>query len=73
MNIMVTTSALGFVAMIAATWMFGIWGTAIVVTIVWVTTKAWMAAYIYAAEGIDLTPTSMLIAIARRRVAWMST
>ncbi|MBT1513070.1 oligosaccharide flippase family protein [Bradyrhizobium sp. SRL28] len=73
MNIMVTTSALGVVAMIAATWMFGIWGTAIVVTIVWVATKAWMAAYLYAAEGIDLTPTTMLIAIARRRPAWMST
>lgn len=73
MNIMITTSVLGFIAMVAATWMFGIWGTAIVVAITWVATKAWMAAYIYAAEGIDLTPTTMLLALAKRRATRMST
>ncbi|WP_065752149.1 oligosaccharide flippase family protein [Bradyrhizobium paxllaeri] len=73
MNIMVTTSAVGVVAMVGATWIFGIWGTAIVVSIVWVATKAWMAAYLYAAEGIDLTPTTTLLSIARRRATRMST
>lgn len=73
MNIMITTSILGFVAMVAATWFFGIWGTAIVVAITWVATKAWMAAYLYNAEGIDLTPTTMLLALAKRRATRMST
>ncbi|MBR1246039.1 oligosaccharide flippase family protein [Bradyrhizobium sp. AUGA SZCCT0169] len=66
MNIMVTTSVLGVAAMIGATWMFGIWGTAVVLVVVWVANRAWMAAHIYAAEGIDLTPTTMLITIGRR-------
>ncbi|MBR1269810.1 lipopolysaccharide biosynthesis protein [Bradyrhizobium sp. AUGA SZCCT0222] len=66
MNIMVTTSVLGVAAMVGATWMFGIWGTAVVLVVVWVANRAWMAAHIYAAEGIDLTPTTMLITIGRR-------
>jgi O-antigen/teichoic acid export membrane protein len=66
MYIMIIPSVLGIVAMVGATWKFGIWGTAVVVVIVWVATKAWMAAYIYAAEGIDFTATTMLLTIARR-------
>jgi O-antigen/teichoic acid export membrane protein len=65
MYIMTITSVLGIVAMVGATWKFGIWGTAAVVVIVWVVTKAWMAAYIRAAEGIDFTATTMLLTIAR--------
>lgn len=66
MYIMVITSVLGMVAIVGATWKFGIWGTAVVAASVNVTAKAWMAAHIYAAEGIDLTATTMLCATARR-------
>ncbi|WP_249147637.1 lipopolysaccharide biosynthesis protein [Bradyrhizobium sp. AUGA SZCCT0177] len=66
MKIMVITSVLGIAAMVSATWMFGIWGTAVVVVGVWIANRAWLAAYIYAAEGIDLTATTMLCTIARR-------
>jgi O-antigen/teichoic acid export membrane protein len=66
MYIMTITSVLGIVAMVGATWKFGIWGTAAVVVIVSVVTKAWMAAYIRVAEGIDFTATTMLLTIARR-------
>lgn len=65
MNIMVIISALGIVAMVGATWKFGIWGTAVVVASVNVATRAWMAAHIYAADGIDLTATTMLRVIIR--------
>jgi len=68
MIIMVITSVLGIVAMIGATWKFGIWGTAVVVACVNVSTRAWMAAHIYAAEGIDLTATTMLRTIIRRAI-----
>jgi O-antigen/teichoic acid export membrane protein len=66
MNIMVITSVLGIVAVVGATWKFGIWGTAVVVASVNVVTRAWMAAHIYAAEGIDLTATTMLRTITTR-------
>lgn len=66
MYIMVVTSALGFVAMIGATWKFGIWGTAVVVAIAWVANRASMAAYIYAKEGIDLTATTALLSVLKR-------
>jgi hypothetical protein len=66
MYIMVITSVLGIVAMVGATWMFGIWGTAVVAASVGVATRVWMAAHIHAAEGIDLTATTMLRTIARR-------
>ena len=66
MYIMIITSVLGLVAMVGATWKFGIWGTAVVVVIVGIATKASMAAYIHAAEGIDLTATTMLLTITRR-------
>ncbi|KRR16791.1 hypothetical protein CQ14_14475 [Bradyrhizobium lablabi] len=68
MNIMVITSVLGIVAMVGATWLFGIWGTAVIIAIVWVANRAWMAAHIYAAEGIDITATTMLLTIARRAI-----
>jgi O-antigen/teichoic acid export membrane protein len=73
MYIMIITSVLGLVAMVGATWKFGIWGTAVVVVIVCVVTKAWMAAYIHAAEGIDLTATTMLLTIARRATRMAAT
>ncbi len=66
MYIMVITSVLGIVAMVGATWTFGIWGTAVVAASVGVATRVWMAAHIHAAEGIDLTATTMLRTIARR-------
>ncbi len=66
MNIMVVTFMFGIVALVFATWMFGIWGTAVAVAGVNAVTSAWMAAYIHAAEGIDLTATTMLRTIARR-------
>ena len=68
MNIMVITSVLGIVAAVCATWKFGIWGTAVVVACVNVATRVWMAAHIYAAEGIDLTATTMLRTIATRAI-----
>ncbi len=66
MYIMVITSVLGIVAMVGATWTFGIWGTAVVAASVGVATRVWMAAHIHAAERIDLTATTMLRTIARR-------
>lgn len=66
MYIMVVISGLGILAMIAATWKFGIWGTAIVVAIVWVANRACMAAYLYAVEGIDLTATTTLLNFLKR-------
>ncbi len=66
MYIMVNTSVLGIVAMVGATWTFGIWGTAVVAASVGVATRVWMAAHIHAAERIDLTATTMLRTIARR-------
>jgi O-antigen/teichoic acid export membrane protein len=68
MNIMVITSVLGIVAAVCATWKFGIWGTAAVVASVNVVTRVGMAAHIYAAEGIDLTATTMLRTIATRAI-----
>jgi O-antigen/teichoic acid export membrane protein len=72
MNIMVITTVLGIVATVGATWQFGIWGTAVVVASVNVVTRAWMAAHIYAAEGIDLTATTMLRTIVTR-ATWLGT
>ena len=66
MYIMVVTSVFGIVAVVLATWTFGIWGTAVVVAGLGVATRVWMAVYIRAAEGIDLTSTTMLRTIASR-------
>jgi O-antigen/teichoic acid export membrane protein len=66
MYIMVVTSTVGIVAMVGATWKFGIWGTAVVVGIAWVANRASMAAYIYAKEGIDLTATTALLTVLKR-------
>ena len=43
----------------ATTWVFGAWGTAVTAAASTVVMKVWMAAYIYAVEGIDLTATTM--------------
>jgi O-antigen/teichoic acid export membrane protein len=70
MRIMAITSVLGVVAMVGATSMFGIWGTAVVAGGASAVTKMWMATHIHAAEGIDLTATTKLCAIARRAAGW---
>jgi O-antigen/teichoic acid export membrane protein len=72
MHIVVITWLLGIVAMVGATWMFGISGTAVVAAGVGIATRAWTAAYIHAAEGIDLTATTMLRTVARR-ATWRGT
>jgi O-antigen/teichoic acid export membrane protein len=72
MHIVVTTWLLGIVAMVGATWTFGFLGTAVVAAGVGIATRAWTAAYIHAAEGIDLTATTMLRTIARR-ATWRGT
>jgi len=66
MRIMVFTSALGLVVMIGATWAFGAMGAAIVSGLSVIVMKAWMAAQIYAAEGIDLTATTMMREVVAR-------
>src|ERR1700675_902934 len=43
----------------ATTWVFGAWGTAVTAAASTVVMKVWMAAYIYAVEGIDLTATTI--------------
>jgi O-antigen/teichoic acid export membrane protein len=72
MHIVVITWLLGIVAMVGATWMFGIWGTAVVAAGISIATRASTAAYIHAAEGIDLTATTMLRTIVRR-TTWRGT
>ncbi|MGY4478405.1 lipopolysaccharide biosynthesis protein [Bradyrhizobium sp. USDA 3364] len=66
MQIVVTTWAAGLLAMIGATWAFGALGAAVAGSCAGVATRAWTAAYLYAAEGIDITATRTLIALARR-------
>ncbi|WP_249137618.1 oligosaccharide flippase family protein [Bradyrhizobium canariense] len=73
MHIVVITWASGTIAMVGATWMFGILGTAIAAASTGAASRAWSAAYLYATEGIDLTATTMLCEFARRIIgkgAW---
>ncbi|WP_246668321.1 oligosaccharide flippase family protein [Bradyrhizobium elkanii] len=66
MQIVVTTWAVGLLAIIGATWAFGALGTAIAGSCTGVATRAWTAAYMYAAEGIDITATTTIVALVRR-------
>jgi hypothetical protein len=59
MRIMDFTSVLGLVVMVGATWVFGALGAAVTAGVSVVVVKVWMAAHIYAVEGIDLTATTM--------------
>jgi O-antigen/teichoic acid export membrane protein len=71
MRIMVLTSSLGLIAMVGATWMFGVWGTAVTAAVSVIVMKAWTAAHIYAVEGIDLTATTMARNLLVRSVRWI--
>ncbi len=62
MRIMLISSAIALVAMIGATWLFGVWGSAVTATLWIIGMKASMAAYIYEVDGIDTTATAALCA-----------
>jgi hypothetical protein len=66
MNIVVITWTVGILAMIGATWAFGTLGAAVAGACAGIATRAWTAAYIYAAQGIDITATTTLRALVRR-------
>lgn len=66
MHIVVITWAVGILAMIGATWAFGTLGAAVAGACAGVATRVWTAAYMYAAEGIDITATTTLRALVRR-------
>jgi O-antigen/teichoic acid export membrane protein len=66
MRIVVVSWLLGIVAMVGATWTFGILGTAIVAAGTGAATRIWAAVYFHAAEGIDLTATTTLRTFIRR-------
>ncbi|MGX1102527.1 MULTISPECIES: oligosaccharide flippase family protein [Bradyrhizobium] len=66
MHIVVITWAVGILAMIGATLAFGTIGAAVAGACAGIATRAWTAAYIYSAEGIDITATTALLALVRR-------
>jgi O-antigen/teichoic acid export membrane protein len=66
LHIVVITWAVGILAMIGATWAFGTLGAAVAGACAGVATREWTAAYIYAAQGIDITATTTLCALVRR-------
>ncbi|HUZ33177.1 MAG TPA: lipopolysaccharide biosynthesis protein [Xanthobacteraceae bacterium] len=59
-RIMAVTAFTGIIAMIVATTIFGVWGTAAIAILANLGRKAAIAIHIYAAEGIDITATSAI-------------
>jgi hypothetical protein len=58
--------------MVGATWVFGTKGTAVTVVVSVLVMKAWTAAHGYAAEGIDLTATTMARNLLARSLRWIA-